>query len=453
MPSRRAGPIRAGCGPTAPSSAGAGTATAKRRRPVGHSSRSRPAASTLADCGPTTPSNAGAEHYPTDKFGPEPEPEQEPEPERPNPLNPAVDGGGFISGGDHFTCGLRTNSTVTCWGSNTHGQTVVPDGEFTAVTAGSVHACGLRADGTVECWGGNDRGQANPPEGRYTAVAAGGDHTCGMGTDGTVTCWGWNYHRQTNPPDGQFITVTAGRTHNCAMRTDGTVTCWGWNHNGQTDPPDGQVHHCRCRLIPQLRAADRQRPSCAGAGTPTVKPTRPEDASPPSRPASTSAAGCEPTAPSNAGDTHATSSLVLPAGDSWQLTAGASHYCGLLNRWSHSMLGRLRLRPGRPADRRVHRRLGGHLPQLRAANRRHRRMLGRSSRQGRDRASGRSIHRCVRLPRLQLRAANRRHRRMLGPQRVRTECCSRWAVRRRFYRLAPYVRAHNRQYRRMLEHR
>ena len=58
---------------------------------------------------------------------------------------------------DRHSCGLRTDGTAQCWGSNSHGQTDAPSGAFTAITAGWGHSCGLRTDGTAQCWGNNRR--------------------------------------------------------------------------------------------------------------------------------------------------------------------------------------------------------------------------------------------------------------------------------------------------------
>ena len=80
--------------------------------------------------------------------------------------------------GDKHTCGLRTDGTVECWGSNTDheenfaGQADAPEGTFTTVDAGGLHTCGLRTDGAIECWGHNDFGQSDGP-GVYSTITLG----------------------------------------------------------------------------------------------------------------------------------------------------------------------------------------------------------------------------------------------------------------------------------------
>jgi alpha-tubulin suppressor-like RCC1 family protein len=65
-----------------------------------------------------------------------------------------------VSAGDFYTCGVRTDETVVCWGENQFGQSSPPAGMFKSVSAGSDHTCGVRANETVVCWGDNRYGQS-----------------------------------------------------------------------------------------------------------------------------------------------------------------------------------------------------------------------------------------------------------------------------------------------------
>ena len=88
------------------------------------------------------------------------------------------------------SCGLRTDQTIECWVDHYSyfGPLEVPDGTFTAVSAGLFGSCGLRTDQTIECWvddDNNDIGQDDVPDGTYIAVSVGGIHSCGLRTDQT----------------------------------------------------------------------------------------------------------------------------------------------------------------------------------------------------------------------------------------------------------------------------
>ena len=146
-----------------------------------------------------------------------------------------------ISAGSYHSCGLRTDGTVACWGSNDLGQRSSPTGTFTTVSAGATHSCGTRPNGTVACWGDNYFGEASPPQSAtFTAVAAGFGHSCAVRTDGRVTCWGSNYDGQASAPTGTFTAVSTGTAHTCGIRTNGSVACWGNNSDGQASAPTGQ---------------------------------------------------------------------------------------------------------------------------------------------------------------------------------------------------------------------
>ena len=50
----------------------------------------------------------------------------------------------------------------------------VPTTGGSMIDAGFAHTCAIRTDGTLSCWGSNGNGQTSPPPGIYTAVSAGG---------------------------------------------------------------------------------------------------------------------------------------------------------------------------------------------------------------------------------------------------------------------------------------
>ncbi|GIW46004.1 MAG: hypothetical protein KatS3mg077_3286 [Candidatus Binatia bacterium] len=144
-----------------------------------------------------------------------------------------------IAAGADYTCALRSDGTVECWGGNPEARSSPPAGTFSKLSVGSGHACGIRTDGTVACWGDNQYGQSSPPPGTFSQVSVRSGHACGIRTDGTVACWGDNQYGQSSPLPGTFAQVSVGGQHTCGVRTDGGIACWGSNFLGQSSPPPG----------------------------------------------------------------------------------------------------------------------------------------------------------------------------------------------------------------------
>ena len=142
-----------------------------------------------------------------------------------------------VIAGKRHTCGVKTDGSVVCWGSNSYGVATPPQGRFSSVSAGSFHTCGVSEDGSVACWGDDEDGESTPPQGRFSSVSAGRDHTCGVKEDGSVACWGDDENSQATPPQGRFSSVSAGGDHTCGVKEDGSVACWGDDRYGQARPP------------------------------------------------------------------------------------------------------------------------------------------------------------------------------------------------------------------------
>ncbi len=192
-------------------------------------------------------------------------------------------GGGTFSqvtsGGNH-TCGLRTDGTIFCWGYDADGEVdgnpnlVSPfyssgsppaAGSFTQITAGYNYTCGIKTDGSVLCWGNDFNGQVDgspvqtgtsyslgspPGGGTFSEIGAGDYHTCGIKTNGTSFCWGFDGFGETNgspaakiplygkgsaPGGGTFLQISAGGYHTCGIKSNGTTFCWGDDEYGQAN--------------------------------------------------------------------------------------------------------------------------------------------------------------------------------------------------------------------------
>ena len=169
------------------------------------------------------------------------------------PRGPQADvvagGGPQIEAGDRFTCGIRTDARVLCWGTNIAGQRAVPTAlRAKQISVGDYHACAVEPDGTVTCWGARpdnpdlswvNRGQTGVPSGLagVIQVAAGTFFTCALRADGGVNCWGDADAYGDVPSLSGITELAAGSLHACALKGDGTVVCWGANGEDQASPP------------------------------------------------------------------------------------------------------------------------------------------------------------------------------------------------------------------------
>jgi alpha-tubulin suppressor-like RCC1 family protein len=185
---------------------------------------------------------------------------------------------GLAAGAD-FTCALRANGTVACWGENGLGQLGTPGSSrptpvavpglsgITAIVAGDAFACALDSGGSMWCWGDNAAGQlgkgnasagAHAPSrvgttgnelDKVTAMDAGGRHACAI-REGSILCWGANDFGQLGGSLAPFIPapvgsisgavdLSLGGNYTCVVADDPSkaapkaILCWGQNDDAQ----------------------------------------------------------------------------------------------------------------------------------------------------------------------------------------------------------------------------
>ena len=183
-----------------------------------------------------------------------------------------------VDAGYSHSCGTRTGTTQAwCWGSNgsnelgnvTSGQAEIPtplteDG-WQRLLPGNQYSCGLRTDDSLWCWGLPFSGQtgglgsfatkaAVTPPSSWSSATPGEEHGCGIRLTGALWCWGRSDSGQVG--DGQahlnvapvviaagtvWRSVTAGDMHTCGVHQDGTAWCWGHNGSGQLGTGDTET--------------------------------------------------------------------------------------------------------------------------------------------------------------------------------------------------------------------
>lgn len=182
-----------------------------------------------------------------------------------------------VSAGSKWTCAIKTNGTLWCWGRDDFGQlgngpgggdVLTPTQVGTATDWKSVSAglgettCGRRATKRIYCWGRDNNGQVGNGPGSstnvesptavgtnadWTSVSTGGYHVCGRRSNGRIYCWGDDLDGAVGdggtgidrPSPTQiaggfadWTAVSAGLTHTCARRGNGRLYCFGSDING-----------------------------------------------------------------------------------------------------------------------------------------------------------------------------------------------------------------------------
>ena len=180
-----------------------------------------------------------------------------------------------VSVGRDFSCGLRQDSSVACWGSNAAGQTDIPASltGTISISAGYNHACALNGDGDVTCWGGTNDEVLLPPDLHFTSISCGLEFCCGLTDDpeNNLECWGENGQGQSSPPIGLFQAVSAGiGRHACGINSESAIQCWGVETGltGQPSPiapPEGLFTHVEAGYYYSCAIDENHQAVCFGA--------------------------------------------------------------------------------------------------------------------------------------------------------------------------------------------
>ncbi len=182
-----------------------------------------------------------------------------------------------IAAGGSYSCALRADGTVWCWGSGggvggagpvTTIPTKVPIADVVQISVAADVGCALKKNETVWCWGANGVGQlglgydddawhATPAQVKalssVRSISTSASLNCATKTDNTVWCWGddtdWQLGKNgkdacpnrcsTTPLQIQGLSASvhavAGTSRACAINQDGSVECWGSRFLGTGD--------------------------------------------------------------------------------------------------------------------------------------------------------------------------------------------------------------------------
>lgn len=174
-----------------------------------------------------------------------------------------------VAAADEWTCGIKTEGSLWCWGNNYAGVLGTGDTknrhvptqvgtatDWTQVSGGRESTCGIQADDSLWCWGDNESGELGigntashttpvmvGTEHDWASVSVGLWYACGIKTDHSLWCWGRDFDGDLGFPGQQFdsptrvgtatwLHVSAATAFTCATQTDHTLWCWGDNEFG-----------------------------------------------------------------------------------------------------------------------------------------------------------------------------------------------------------------------------
>ena len=142
-------------------------------------------------------------------------------------------GGPFValSAGAGFTCGLRADAEVECWGYVADEEPRIPLAVYAEVAGDSIRETRAAKQAEVEARRGDkDDEDLNSAERAVARV-----DTLELNAYATMLA----YLELVDPPAGPFLAIDAGVLRVCGLRPGGTIDCWGATRDADDGPPPG----------------------------------------------------------------------------------------------------------------------------------------------------------------------------------------------------------------------
>jgi alpha-tubulin suppressor-like RCC1 family protein len=132
-----------------------------------------------------------------------------------------------IAVGDSHYLALRSDGTVTGWGTSQHHAELPPAGlsNVIAIAAGSDSSTALKSDSTIVGWA--LKGIPTGGLSNVVSIASGHDHRLAVKSDGTIVSWGVISEPPPSGYSSNYQSVAAGWDVSIGRRGDGTAVSWG----------------------------------------------------------------------------------------------------------------------------------------------------------------------------------------------------------------------------------
>ena len=194
-----------------------------------------------------------------------------------------------VEPGETHTCILLDDGGVMCWGRDNAGQlgngdtsdtihapssnVELPEGRAaTDLSVGNHHSCALLDNGSITCWGLNNYGQlgentttnrripvyAHLPTGSPAVSVSVGPHSsCAILENSSVYCWGHNHYGRLGigvtggiyqlpmfvEGATNVVDLSLDYDHTCALSENGSISCWGRSKYGPLGiGPSGDIN-------------------------------------------------------------------------------------------------------------------------------------------------------------------------------------------------------------------